>query len=135
MKRFAAKLAIASTCLSGSVAAAPFDGSSPLICAALSRHLCSADAPCEAQDPEDSDVPRFLKVSVKDRQVTGVRPSGAKIDTKIEAIKHATDTMFLQGIQEAFIWSMAISEKDGAMTLTAANDGNGMVIFGACTVP
>jgi hypothetical protein len=128
-------LAIVSIFVTQVAAAAPFDGSRAMICASLSKHLCSVDETCEVQSWEDSDVPRFLKVSVEGKKVTGVRPSGGTVDATIENIRRATDTLYLQGAQEAFAWSMAIDEKDGAMTLTAADKGNGMVIFGACTIP
>jgi hypothetical protein len=135
MKHFPAWTTIAFLSLPGLAAAAPFDGSAPLLCATMQTHLCSADAECESQTASDNDIPRFLKVSVQNKKVTGTRPSGATIDASIDAVRHAKGTMYLQGGQEAFAWNMAIGEQDGSMTLTAVNAENGMVIFGACAKP
>ena len=135
MNRLAKYLAITSICLPQLASAAPFDGSMPFICALISENLCSADSQCEAQSSSDNDVPRFLKISVQGKKVTGTRPSGAKIDADIEAIRQSSNNLYLLGSQDAFTWSMAIDKEDGEMTLTAANTSNGMVIFGACTLP
>jgi hypothetical protein len=135
MKRNATYLALASLFFPQVASAASFDGSSPFICASFSEHLCSAEAECETQSRGDNDVPKFLKVSVQAKKVTGVRPSGEKIDANIENVRQSADTLFVQGAQEAFVWAMAIAKQDGDMTLTATNAGNGMVIFGACTLP
>lgn len=135
MKRTATYLALASLFVPHVASAASFDGSSPFICAAFSEHLCSAEAECETQGRGDNDVPKFLKISVQAKKVTGVRPSGEKVDANIENVRQTADTLFVQGAQDAFAWAMAIAKQDGAMTLTAADSGNGMVIFGACTLP
>jgi len=135
MKHFPAWTTVALLSLPGLAAADPFDGSSPLLCATMQTRLCSADAECELQAASENDIPRFLKVSVQNRKVTGTRPSGATIDASIDAVRHSKGNMFLQGAQEAFAWTMAIGQQDGSMTLTAVNADNGMVIFGACTKP
>ena len=135
MKRPATYLALASIFFPQVASAASFDGSVPFICASFSEHLCSTDAQCEAQGRGDNDVPKFLKISVQGKKVTGTRPSGAKIDATIENVRQSPDTLFIQGSQDVFAWSMAIGKESGEMTLTAADAGNGMVIFGACTLP
>ena len=135
MKNLPAWMAFAFLSLPGLAAAEPFDGSKPLLCATMQVRLCSADAECELQSASDNDIPRFLKVSVQNRKVTGTRPSGAAIDAAIDAVRHSKGTMFLQGSQEAFAWNMAIGEQEGSMTLTAVDADNGMVIFGACAKP
>ena len=135
MKRFSALTTIALLSLPGFAAAGPFDGSTPFLCATMQTRLCPADAECEQQGVYENDIPRFLKISVQAKKVSGTRPSGATVDATIDAVRHSKGTMFLQGAQEAFAWSMAIGEEDGSMTMTAVNADNGMVVFGACTKP
>jgi hypothetical protein len=135
VKAFLNKLVIAGMVVSSTAAAQPFDGSKPLICASFANHLCSVGEHCEAQGHDDSDVPRFFRISVQDKKVTGVRPSGAKVEANIEKVARTASTMFLQGMQENLAWSVAIDEEDGTMILTASNKGNGMVVFGECIVP
>ena len=135
MKSFTTWTTLAFLSLPGLAAAGPFDGSTPLLCATMQVRLCSADAECELQGVSDNDIPRFLKVSVQNRKVTGTRPSGEAIDAPIDTVRHSKGTMFIQGGQEAFAWNMAIGEQDGSMTLTAVDADNGMVVFGACAKP
>jgi len=120
--------------LSGPVMAAPFDGSQPLICAAIEIQDCVPGAACEAQTIEDLDAPRFFRISVQDKKITGTRPSGNAVDASIESIRHSQNMMFLQGAQESFAWNVVIGEADGKMVLTIADNEDGIVIFGACTV-
>jgi hypothetical protein len=46
---------------------------------------------------------------------------------------HIDGKLILQGIQGSKGWSMVITEATGKMTLTAADDQVGFVVFGACT--
>ncbi len=135
MKHLPAWITAALLSLPGLAAADPFDGSTPFLCATMQTRLCPADAECEQQGVYDNDIPRFLNISVQGKKLSGKRPSGAAVDAAIDSVRHSKGTMFLQGAQEAFAWSMAIDEQDGSMTLTVANTDNGMVVFGACTKP
>lgn len=132
-RRFAASLSALAAFLAGPAIATPFDGSQPLICAALEMYACGPGSPCEAETTDEIDAPRFLHVSVGDKKITGTRPSGGVVDAQIEVIRHSRDMMFLQGTQEAFAWNMTIGEPDGKMVLTLADNEDGVVIFGACT--
>ena len=120
--------------LSGSVMAASFDGSEPLICATLEVQDCLPGAACEAETLDDVDAPRFFRISVPDKKITGTRPSGGGVDASIESIRHSKDMMFLQGAQEAFAWNVVIGEADGKMVLTIADNEDGIVVFGACAM-
>ena len=82
---------------------------------------------------ESIDAPQFLRISLEDKKVTGVRPSGALVDTKIDLVNHASDITFLQGNAGALVWSLAIDEISGRMSGTVSDDEDVYVIFGACT--
>lgn len=117
----------------GAAWAAPFDGSQPLICAALEIYACAPGGACDPESANDVDIPRFLKISVKDKKITGTRPSGNAVDAAIELVRHSRGMMFLQGAQEAFSWTMTIGEPDGKMVIAVTDSDDGVVIFGACT--
>jgi hypothetical protein len=119
--------------LSSSVCAAAYDGSQPLICAAIEILACEPGIRCQEETAETVDLPRFLKISVSDKTVVGSRPSGTAVNAKIELVRHAEQKMFLQGVEKTVGWSMAIDEEKGRMTLTISGDENGYVVFGACT--
>jgi hypothetical protein len=113
--------------------AATFDGSQPIICATFEMLECEPGLRCEQETADNLDAPQFLQVSVQDKTIAGTRPSGASINAKMELIRHADGQMFLQGIEKARGWSMAINEEKGNMTLAIHDDASSYVIFGACT--
>jgi len=84
------------------------------------------------QTVESLDAPYFLMVSVAAKKITGTRPSGSPVDAKIELVHRSQESLFLQGTQEAFDWTLAIAEGSGKMTLTLADSDHGAVAFGAC---
>lgn len=115
------------------VAAAPFDGSEPLICTPVEILACEPGLKCQQETAEIVDLPHFLRISFADKTVVGTRPSGAAVDAKIELVRRSEKKLFLQGIQKNFAWAMGIDETNGRMTLTISDDRSGYVIFGACT--
>ncbi len=52
---------------------------------------------------------------------------------KIESMAREEGKLILQGVQLSLGWSMVITQKSGAMALTAAGEKVVFVIFGACT--
>jgi hypothetical protein len=133
MKRYATTaLSVLAIGLSSPVMAA-FDGTEPLICATLEVHACEVDGPCWEENVEGVDAPQFLRVSVQDKKVTGIRPSGAKVDANIDLINHASKLMFLQGVAGDRSWSVVIDETSGRMSGTVSDHQDAYIIFGACT--
>jgi hypothetical protein len=130
--RLAAAAALAFP-LSPSSWAAAIDGSQPFICATIQILECEQNLRCEEETVENVDVPQFLKISVQEKTAVGTRPSGEPVNAKIELIRHAEKTLFLQGVEKKLGWSMAIDEAAGHMTLMIHDQGSGFVIFGACT--
>jgi hypothetical protein len=135
MKCLSAVAAVAlGIALCASASSAEFDGSQPLICAAIEILACERGIQCQAETAETVDLPHFLKISVAEKTVTGSRPSGEAVNAKIELVRHAQQKMFLQGVEKIVGWSMAIDEGKGGMTLTIGDDETGYVVFGACTL-
>lgn len=114
------------------MSAAQFDGSQSLICAAVEIYSCEPDIKCEQETAEMIDLPQLLKVSVQDKSVVGLRPSGEPVNAKIELVRHSEQKLFLQGVEKRFGWNIAIDEAKGKMALTIGDDGSGYVVFGAC---
>jgi hypothetical protein len=114
-------------------AMAAFDGSEPLICATLEVHACEVEGACWEEHVESVDAPQFLRVSVQEKKVSGIRPSGAKVDANIDLINHASKRMFLQGVAGDRSWSVVIDETSGHMSGTVSDDQDAYIIFGACT--
>jgi hypothetical protein len=114
--------------------AADFDGSKPLICALKDNFECGPDG-CERVTSEAINLPQFLRVNFKEKQITTIR-EGAQVRTsRIENADSRNGRMFLRGLENDLVWSLVIDEATGKMILSIAGDEAGFVIFGACTTP
>ena len=113
------------------VYAATFDGSKPLICAVSEVVDCGRHEGCEVAYPEDVNLPTFIRVNFKKKELKG----GGR-DTKIENIVSTDASMILQGMGiEGRSWTMSLNKETGKMTGGVVGEDFVFAIFGECTVP
>ncbi len=115
--------------------AGDFDGSRPLICAVMEDFDCIPGDECLSGTAESINIPQFLKIDFEKKVITGKRGDGQVLSTTVKNMERVDGKMILQGIQNGKAWSMVITEATGKMTVTAADDQVGFVVFGACTTP
>ena len=115
-----------------SAQAGSFDGSKPFLCALLDLNSCAADSGCQAETPDSVDIPRFLFVDAKQGTVSGTRPGGRLLSTRIERTRTLGSLLVLEGAEAALSWTVTVEQSSGRMSLSAAGDGVGFVLFGAC---
>ena len=113
---------------------ADFDGSKPLICALKDNFECGPDG-CERVASEAINLPQFLRLNFKEKQITTIREGAQVRNTRIENVDKRNGKMFLRGLENDLVWSLVIAEDSGRMVLSIAGDETGFVIFGACTTP
>ncbi|MBI5582263.1 MAG: hypothetical protein HY892_00415 [Deltaproteobacteria bacterium] len=116
------------------VPAADFDGSQPLICALKDNFECGPDG-CERVTSEAINLPQFLRLNFKEKQITTIREGVQVRTTRIENADHKEGNMFLRGLESDLVWSLVINETSGKMVLSIAGNEAGFMIFGACTAP
>jgi len=116
------------------VPAADFDGSKSLICALKDDFECSPDG-CERVTSEAINLPQFLRLNFKEKQITTVREGVQVRTTKMERVESPGNNLFLQGVENNLAWSLVIDQTAGKMVMTIAGDQVGFVVFGACTTP
>lgn len=116
--------------------AGDFDGSKPLICASLFATECGAESQeCVSGPPWDFNLPVFSAVDFKTQTVSTTYPNRDERVSKIESVDHLPNgRLSLQGDDGQYSWSAIISEESGSLTLTAAGEHIGFIVFGACTV-
>jgi len=114
--------------------AADFDGSQPLICALKDNFECGPDG-CERVTSEAINLPQFLRLNFREKQITTIREGAQVRTTRIEKADSRDGKMFLRGLENDLVWSLVIADDSGRMVLTIAGDEAGFVIFGACTTP
>ena len=126
-------LAAAGICLApyGAAAAGKYDGSAPLLCVPILVTECEAEGECKRVTAESVNLPQFLKVDVKAQKVHSEETGRA---SPVRNVEHLNGKMIIQGGQDGRGWTMTISEETGKMSATISSDGEGFVVFGACTL-
>jgi len=115
-------------------AADDFDGSKPLVCAAIFSAECNAgDQQCITGAPWMINIPVFMKVDFEAKLVTTTKQhENPRTSTISHVGKLANGHTAIQGVDNAFLWSMLITEETGSMTLGIAGEDTGYLVFGAC---
>ena len=113
--------------------AGDFDGSVPLICATIESFECGEGADCQRGSAQSINLPQFLKINFKEKMITGTLEGGEVRTAKFKNKELLDGKLILQGVQNGKPWSILISEANGKMTLTAADEQGGFIVFGACT--
>jgi len=129
-------LAAAAICLAphGARAAGKYDGSVPLLCVPTIVIECSvegADGECKRRTPAAVNLPQFLNVDVKAMKV---HAEGGARNSPVRNVEHLNGNLIIQGGQDGRGWTLTISEETGKMSAAIAADGEGFVVFGACTI-
>jgi len=114
----------------GAMAAGKYDGSTPFLCVPIAINECTPDGECRRVAAEKVNLPQFLKVDAKAQQVTS-EETGRK--SPVKNVEHLDGNMILQGGQAGRGWTMTISETTGKMSVAITSEGEGFVVFGACT--
>ena len=115
-------------------AAARYDGSMPLLCVPIIVFECADDSPdaeCKRRTAASVNLPQFLNVDTKAMKVhTG---AGGR-ESPVRNIEHLNGNLIVQGGQDGRGWTMTVVEETGKMSATISSDGEGFVVFGACTL-
>ena len=114
------------------VAAAPFDGSQPILCAVAETFECQSGVECKRGRAESINLPEFLEIDFKKKRILSTEKSGKKDATTITAVSQADGMLLLHGTDAYHGWSIAIGDT-GKMSLALSAHQVGFVVFGACT--
>lgn len=119
------------------VAAEPFDGSAPLLCALNEATECVPGSECSRILPEEVGAPDFFLIDVAAKSVQGL--GGAARTSTIRSITEIDDKLILQGaedgmedVRDGLGWSAAIARDSGRFVLSASGERVAFVVFGAC---
>ena len=113
-------------------AAATYDGSAPLLCAALTIQECANDTgECHRRTAEEVNIPQFIKVDVAQKTITSTGSDTRQ--SPIQVLGHLQDRLLMQGGRGPRGWSMVIAKETGKLSASVVTDEVGFIIFGACT--
>lgn len=118
--------------LTGPVHAGEFDGSKPLVCALLELSSCESGSDCRKETPDSVNVPQFVFIDAKQNTISGTRPGGQTLSSKIAQEQRLGDLLVLDGAEGSVSWSINISQSTGKMSFASVGDGVAFIVFGAC---
>lgn len=116
--------------LPASLAGATVDTSKPLLCAVTEAVECDDDGTCLRGNPEDLDIPQFVRIDAEQKMITEHEGSRS---SPIQNLIRSDGRLILQGFENGRAWSISISQATGKMSVASSGDGVAFAIFGACT--
>ncbi len=121
---------------SSAAVAADFDGSRDLLCVPTDATQCEGAGDCDRVAVGEINLPRFVDVDFKQKQLHGTLLGGEEQTTAIQNVVTPADgRLILQGAENGRGWSMTIDPTTGDMSVAIAGDDIGFILFGVCIVP
>ena len=132
--RYLTTAALAAFCLAGGSALA-MDTDKIILCATTEVQDCLAAQGCEQVQPEDVNVPTFMRLNLpKNRIEVGTQ------SVDIERSEQVENRLVLQGAEDGSEsrpdgvgWTFSVSTDTGRFVATLATSHAGIIMFGACT--
>jgi hypothetical protein len=116
-----------------------FDGSKSLLLSVIRVIECAPDGQCLERRPEDVNLPQFFKIDFGKKTIAPAGPGEVKPPSAIERMERVEGKVILQGAEEGMEnvrdglgWTIAISEDNGTVVLTASAENAAFIVFGAC---
>jgi len=129
MKRFNnVFLAVALCAVALPALSADFDGSKPLICAAIEANDCALGTDCQKGLAENLNMPQFIRLDFS-KKTMGASGRSSPIQHQVRE----GGMLVMQGFENYRAWSITINETTGKLVGAIAGDQEGFLIFGACT--
>jgi hypothetical protein len=120
--------------------AAEFDGSESLMCSFAQIVECDAGAKCVSVTNESIDAPDFVRFDFKKKQVVAISAGVENPPADLGNVINLANYLVVQGVQggtegaaNSLAWSATIDHESGHMSVAAAGEKAGFVVFGACT--
>jgi hypothetical protein len=115
-------------------AAGKYDGSAPLLCAAMAVTECEADGRCQRRSAENVNLPSLFRVDAKGMKVRNLEAEKGR-ESPIQTVAHSSGKLVVNGADGERGWIVVINEDTGKMSGVVSGDGEGFVVFGQCALP
>jgi hypothetical protein len=113
--------------------AGDYDGSKPLICAALVGISCQASGQCKQDTVERLNIPQFFWLDAAAKTVGEKGPDGQIRTVPFQTSAQSATHLILQGTTDRLGWNATISKVSGKLMMMEADGAFTQVVFGACT--
>ena len=121
-----------------SIHAGDFDGTKPLLISVNRAIECLPDGACSEVELAVIQLPQFLKIDFDNNTIGPAAASDKTPPTTIERQETVDGKLILQGAEDGYEglrdglgWTIAISEENGQVVLTASGEQVAFVVFGA----
>ena len=108
-------------------------GKKDLVCASQDVMACVEGATCLQGNPSTFELPTFMFVHVKEKEIRAVDADGSSLTSPIKTWEVTDQSAILQGFENHRGWTVAIDRMDGSFTLSATGPDVNFMIMGACT--
>ena len=111
------------------------DSDKIILCATTEVQDCLATRGCEEVQPEDVNVPTFMRLNLKKNRI---EVGDQSVD--IERSEEVENRLVMQGAEDGSEnrpdgagWTVSVNKDTGRFVATLAMEQAGLVLFGACT--
>ena len=109
------------------------EGAKNLLCTSVRASECYADGICVEGEPEQWNVPRFVRVDLEKKILSTTKASGEDRSTPIEVLEREDDRVLMQGTDLGRAFSVVLNPTSGLASTGIALDGNVISVFSYCT--
>lgn len=127
------KLALLPLAFAASAYADDLTDSNELLCTASEVTVCFELDECTPVVAEEIDMPQFVVIDLKKKEVRTTKASKENRATKFNTVLKKDGLISLQGIEQGRAFSFVINEESGHLTVAISRDGLSVTVFGACT--
>jgi hypothetical protein len=131
--RFFPPVLLLANLLSGPALAAEAAKQEPMLCHLDRTLICTERRECSPDLTQNLDLPDFVKIAIDQQTISGERPDGQLLTTKIDNVTEGDGRLILNGSENGIGWNMLITESSKKLVLTLLDDEVAAVIFGICT--
>ena len=108
-------------------------GKKNLVCASQDVMACIDGAVCMQGNANTFELPTFMFVHVKEKEIRAVDADGSNVTSPIKTWEVTEQSAIMQGYENHRGWTLAIDKTDGGFTLSATGPDVNFMIMGACT--